>query len=80
MNSTEALREIAEKWGHATWNETTKQMDVSAKFLSDLNALISEHYISKEEHEKERKRLLHCHSCGTPLSRDCPHCKELWET
>lgn len=47
---------------------------------SDLTALISEGYVSKEEHEAEIKRLLHCGSCGEPLSRDCPKCQHLWQT
>lgn len=47
---------------------------------ADLTALISEGYVSREEHEKMKHDLTHCGSCGDPLSRDCQRCKHLWET
>ena len=43
MNSTDALREFVEKWGNGTFN-IRKQNEC----LSDLTALISEHYYPKE--------------------------------
>lgn len=48
--------------------------------VEKLTALISEHYVSKDEHEKMKHNLTHCGSCGKPLSRDCPECKHLWES
>ena len=30
--------------------------------------------------EAEWDGLTKCHSCGEPLSRDCPTCKRLWES
>jgi hypothetical protein len=31
-------------------------------------------------HNQEIEKYTHCASCGIPLSRDCEHCKRLWET
>lgn len=78
-NSEQAIREFAEKMMrmYGRWWTPDTRVD---EFLSDLTAFIEEHYVSKEEHEAEKKRLLHCGSCGKPLSRDCPECKHLWES
>ena len=70
-NEEQKLREFVSKYVNND-NEPT--------FLSDLTALISEGYVSKEEHEKMKHDLTHCGSCGDPLSSDCPRCKHLWET
>ena len=56
MNSTEALREIAEKWGCRTIPShdftDDKYEDKSKELLSALTALIREHYVAKEEVDK----------------------------
>ena len=83
--SAAAIREFAEKCG---WFVKATSIDMTQfelnkdteQCLSDLTALISEHYVSKDEHEKMKHNLTHCGSCGDPLSRDCPRCKHLWET
>ena len=76
-----ALRELAEKTFPLFGSRLDEWRKVEQdKLISDLTALIEEHYVSKEGHEAEKKRLLHCGSCGKPLSRDCPRCKHLWET
>jgi len=84
MSNTDKLQEIAFKWGCRTIPShdftDDKYEDKSKELLSDLTTLISEHYVSKEEHEKMKHDLTHCGSCGNPLSRDCPRCKHLWET
>ena len=50
------------------------------ELMERITALISEGYVSREEHEKMKHDLTHCGSCGDPLSRDCQRCKHLWET
>ena len=88
MSNTDKLREIAHKYGGAiitgygqsSASGSTEMFTAEEQCLSDLTALISEGYVSKEEHEAEIKRLLHCGSCGEPLSRDCPKCQHLWQT
>ena len=47
MNSTDALREFVEKWGNGTFN-IRKQNEC----LSDLTALISEHYTEKAKYDE----------------------------
>ena len=79
MTTSDKLREIAEKWARPI-NSPHDDEEATQEVLSDLTALISEGYVSKEEHEAEIKRLLHCGSCGEPLSRDCPKCQHLWQT
>ena len=52
MSNTDKLREIAFKWGCRTIPShdftDDKYEDKSKELLSDLTALISEHYVSKE--------------------------------
>lgn len=56
-NSEQAIREFAEKWG---WFVKATSIDMTQfelnkdteQCLSDLTALIEEHYVKKEEHEK----------------------------
>lgn len=79
-NSDTAIREFAEKWGLKVIEVMKGDdyiMHASEECLSDLTALISEHYVSKDEHEKMKHNLTHCGSCGDPLSRDCSGCKHL---
>ena len=73
-NEEQKLREFIHRCG-----SYAARMDMEHS-LSDLTALISEGYVSKEEHEKMKHDLTHCGSCGDPLSRDCQRCKHLWET
>jgi hypothetical protein len=75
MTPSDILREICENWR----SDLIKHGGIP-EIVSDLTALISENYVSKEEHEKMKHDLTHCGSCGNPLSRDCPRCKHLWET
>jgi len=83
MTTSDKLREFADKWGFSQ-DKTDEGFlidnDRTRQCLSDLTALISENYVSKEEYEKMKHDLTHCRSCGTPLSGDCPQCKRLWET
>ena len=39
----QAKREFAIKTGHGSWNETTKQTDVSPLFLTYLTSLLEQH-------------------------------------
>jgi len=50
MNSTEALREFAVNNGHREYfaNTNGNGFNANPRFLSDLTALISEHYYPKE--------------------------------
>ena len=52
MTNKQKLREIAEKWGNGyevDENGNYQSLDLSRELFSDLTALISEHYVSKEE-------------------------------
>jgi hypothetical protein len=55
-NSEQAIREFAEKWGIAEiFDEDTGQWEYKLcvdKCLSDLTALISEHYYPKERYDE----------------------------
>ena len=48
MSNTDKLREIAEKWGWLMHPIFETPVDKVNSCLSDLTALISEHYVSKE--------------------------------
>ena len=50
MNNTEALREFAEKWTDGKYRRDTDAPVVH--LLSDLTALISEHYVPKDDYDK----------------------------
>jgi len=68
MSHTDKLREIAFKWGCRTIPShdftDDKYEDKSKELLSDLTALISEHYVEKEKYDEavrqrdELKRML----------------------
>ena len=50
-NSDEAIREFAEKWGYTISVNKKGELynaNCKRKLLSDLTALISEHYVAKE--------------------------------
>lgn len=52
--SEQAIKEFAEKWAQE-WSEITgwyKSQTMYDYMLSDLTALIEEHYVEREEHEK----------------------------
>ena len=55
----QAKREFAIKTGHGSWNETTKQTDVSPLFLTYLTSLLEQHkeVILREELIKFGKTL-----------------------
>lgn len=70
-NSEQAIREFAEKWGIKQNDEPTFDPHTENLYygythcvkqcLSDLTAIISEHYVSREEYDEEKKSnsLLH---------------------
>lgn len=54
-NSEQAIREFAEKWGFSQYKTDEGfliDIDRTKQCLSDLTALISEHYVAKEEVDK----------------------------
>ena len=36
--------------------------------------------LAMDEYATEVSRERKCHSCGKPLSNECPRCERLWET
>lgn len=56
--SAAAVRELAEKWAFTQCKDECGLLidfDRTKAFISDLTALIVEHYVSKEEHEKAKE-------------------------
>ena len=51
MTTSDKLREIAEKWARPI-NSPHDDEEATQEVLSDLTALISEHYVAKEEVDK----------------------------
>lgn len=41
--------ELAKKWNHTVWHESTKRMEVKELFLSDLNEVIRDELIKYTE-------------------------------
>ena len=95
-NSEQAIREFAEKWG---WFVKATSIDMTQfelnkdteQCLSDLTALISEHYVSREEFEEQKRiyfRLfdeeISCMYCEAKIRRGsaivlCKECAESYE-
>ena len=70
MKAEEAKRELAEKWGieyvdtggFAGYKPTNP---ANAECLSDLNALLDEHYVEREKYERVLNQLaIHEEDCG----------------
>jgi len=89
-NSEQAIRELAEKWGKE-WDEKegwVKSKALTNMIYDDLTALISEHYVSKEVFEEQRRIYLrlfdeeiNCMYCEAKIRRGsaiilCKECAE----
>jgi hypothetical protein len=72
---TDEAREIAVAWMEC---EDKDWIGQKHKLASDIMNYAKK--FAETENKEIIKKYIHCSSCGTPLSRDCPHCKELWES
>jgi hypothetical protein len=72
MNSIDALREFADRWGLHYNEEGGKLDDERKECLSDLTALISEHYYPKEFVEWKDVNCTYLRGSNNYVINKCP--------